>query len=230
MLNKAQIILMVALSLLSFPLLSKNSQDGRYIPSKEDAKVAAKNYQEMNYGKAFSDFERLAYIGDKHAQYMLSIMFLYGQGTEKNPAKSYAWSKLSTETNSEPLISHFKKLTASLPQETIGQGEEVYSKIYKRYNDVAIAREYRSYFNDQIPTCTGSRIKGNCGNVQIACSDKGSLNTEKRCKKEALKYHPIYIAKMQENQKRVHKYIVNNAKTSVTVRQKSDNENKDTEK
>lgn len=230
MLNKAQIIMIMILSILSSPVWSKNSNDERYIPSKEDAKIAAKDYQEKNYEKAYSGFEKLAYIGDKHAQYMLSIMFLYGQGTERNLAKSYAWSKLSTETNSEPLVSHFKKLTASLPQETIGQGEDFYSKIYKDYNDVAIAREYRNYFNDQIPTCTGSRIKGNCGNVKIACSDQGSLHTEKRCKKEALKYHPIYIAKMQENQKRVHKYIVNNAKTSVTVRQKSDNENKDIEK
>ncbi len=65
--------------------------------SKSDFNQAVKNYESGNYKEALAEFQSLAEIGNKSAQYNLGFMYLDGLGTKQDLAKAYAWIKLSDE-------------------------------------------------------------------------------------------------------------------------------------
>ncbi|AUD78655.1 hypothetical protein CW740_05065 [Kangiella profundi] len=56
---------------------------------------AVKQYEEGHYQKAFMEFQSLAEIGHKAAQFNLGVMFLEGTAVEADPVKAYAWIKLA---------------------------------------------------------------------------------------------------------------------------------------
>lgn len=62
-----------------------------------DFNQAVKNYEAGDYKKAFLEFQYLAEIGNKNAQYNLGFMYLDGLGVKQDLYKAYAWIKLSNE-------------------------------------------------------------------------------------------------------------------------------------
>lgn len=56
-----------------------------------------KAYLKMNYKGAFAHWESLAEAGNADAQYFLGIMYLNGQGTEKNWPEAGKWFQASAE-------------------------------------------------------------------------------------------------------------------------------------
>ncbi|WP_417446608.1 energy transducer TonB [Kangiella sp.] len=56
---------------------------------------AVKYYEEGNHQKALTEFQALAEIGHKGAQFNLGVMYLEGTGVQSDPVKAHAWIKLS---------------------------------------------------------------------------------------------------------------------------------------
>ncbi len=56
-----------------------------------DYRRARSAYEAGNYAKAFQIFEHLSNMGDSHAQYDLSLMYLQGIGTQKNIEQGWIW-------------------------------------------------------------------------------------------------------------------------------------------
>lgn len=56
---------------------------------------AAEAYENKDYEAAFKEFSELARLGNKRAQFNLGVMYLNGEGVEKNISLAYAWGKLS---------------------------------------------------------------------------------------------------------------------------------------
>lgn len=77
------LLLSIALS-LSFPL-------------KADLLSATLAYNTGKHQQAFAEFKRLAKLGNKDAIYNIGVMFLYGQGIEKNLSEAHAWFSLAAD-------------------------------------------------------------------------------------------------------------------------------------
>jgi uncharacterized protein len=66
--------------------------------SMADFNAAIDNYYAKNYEQAYKEFSSLAEIGEKRAQFNLSVMYFKGEYVEKDINKAYAWSQLAGES------------------------------------------------------------------------------------------------------------------------------------
>lgn len=66
-------------------------------PAKADLLSATLAYNTGEHQQAFKEFQRLAKLGNKDAIYNIGVMFLYGQGIEKNLQKAHAWFSLAAD-------------------------------------------------------------------------------------------------------------------------------------
>ena len=77
--------LLVLLCLLFVPL------------TKADLLSATLDYHQGNFNEAQQEFQQLAYLGNADAIYNIAVMYLHGQGVEKNKAQAYAWFSLAAD-------------------------------------------------------------------------------------------------------------------------------------
>ncbi len=54
-------------------------------------------YNTGKYQQAFTEFQRLAKLGNKDAIYNIGVMYLYGQGIKKNLSEAHAWFSLAAD-------------------------------------------------------------------------------------------------------------------------------------
>jgi TonB family protein len=66
-------------------------------PIKADLLSATLAYNTGKYQQAFDEFQRLAKLGNKDAIYNIGVMYLYGQGIEKNLSEAHAWFSLAAD-------------------------------------------------------------------------------------------------------------------------------------
>lgn len=66
-------------------------------PLKADLLSATLAYNTGKHQQAFTEFHRLAKLGNKDAIYNIGVMFLYGQGIEKNLSNAHAWFSLAAD-------------------------------------------------------------------------------------------------------------------------------------
>ncbi len=64
---------------------------------KADILSATLAYNQGEYQTAYQEFQRLSLLGNKDAIYNVGVMFLYGQGVEKNLTHAYAWFLLAAD-------------------------------------------------------------------------------------------------------------------------------------
>ena len=64
---------------------------------KADLLSATVNYHQANYSLAFEQFEQLAKLGNKDAIYNIAVMYLHGQGVDKNIIKAHSWFLLAAD-------------------------------------------------------------------------------------------------------------------------------------
>ncbi len=67
------------------------------LPLKADLLSATTAYNKGNYQQAFDEFKRLAKLGNKDALYNIGVMYLFGQGREKDLTNAHAWFSLAAE-------------------------------------------------------------------------------------------------------------------------------------
>ncbi len=67
------------------------------LASKADLQSATLAYHQGHYQQAQQQFYQLAQLGNVDAIYNIGVMYLHGQGHEKNPAKAYAWFSLAAD-------------------------------------------------------------------------------------------------------------------------------------
>ncbi len=72
-------------------------------------------YKKGDYAAALPIFERIAELGHHNAQFNVGIMYLNGQGVEKDETKAYAWFSLAAESGDEKLTSIRDKIFKAIP-------------------------------------------------------------------------------------------------------------------
>ena len=65
--------------------------------AKADLLSATLDYHQGHFSKAKQEFLQLAQLGNPDAIYNIAVMYLHGQGVEKNTAQAYAWFSLAAD-------------------------------------------------------------------------------------------------------------------------------------
>lgn len=106
--------------------------------AKADFNDATEAYADKKYQQAFSEFERLAQIGNKRAQFNLGVMYLNGEFVPQDKIKAYAWGKLS-EHSARPEFSQIAKtLKQQFNADELEQAETAFKALQNAYGDEQI--------------------------------------------------------------------------------------------
>ena len=58
---------------------------------------AYRAFDAKNYEKAFVHLQKASKLGHKHAQYLLSLLYMEGKGTQQDFAQAYIWLNVASE-------------------------------------------------------------------------------------------------------------------------------------
>ncbi|NVK21352.1 MAG: TonB family protein [Kangiellaceae bacterium] len=95
------------------------------------------------------EFQTLAEIGNKSAQYNLGMMYLDGLGTKQDLVKAWAWIKLSDEDaqKEQELLANIEK---HLVEDKKQEAEFYYNSIFGSFGKQALVSQLMPVFNDRV--------------------------------------------------------------------------------
>ena len=100
---------------------------------------AINNYEQGKFEEAFLEFQSLAEVGHKPAQFNLGLMYVEGIGTEVDLTKGYGWIKLSDkDVNNEQAL--LKEIFNSLDKAAQQEAEYFYNVLNASYSEEALAK------------------------------------------------------------------------------------------
>ncbi len=164
MLNIAKLFLVVSLVATTY------TTNASY--SKEESRKADQAFETKDYDTAFSKYSELAKVGDKFAQYRLSVMHLEGFGTQTNDIEAYAWAALASQDKT-PVIEQYRDAVYLLiPEGQKEAAEKLKDDYYNNYSDPNLVRAALKETKKLLRKCTGTRIRGGagCDRVRTASS------------------------------------------------------------
>lgn len=103
------------------------------------------DYAIGNYKNAMCDFQASAWYADKVSQLSIGLMYLNGQGVQKDPVKAYAWVALSAEREYPQFEKTRDGIWQQLNPDQQKQALALEQTLYKQFGDVsAKPREVRA--------------------------------------------------------------------------------------
>ncbi|HVF35000.1 MAG TPA: hypothetical protein VND91_06720 [Candidatus Saccharimonadia bacterium] len=90
-------------------------------------------YQREDHAKAFELYSRNACTGDKGSQFALGSMYLFGEGTQADGMKAYAWLASAAEAREPRFQSEFRKLDQVIPSEHRDAAKRAADDVIARY-------------------------------------------------------------------------------------------------
>ncbi len=103
-----------------------------------DYATAYQAYQSKEFATAFTEFERLAKLGDLDSQKNLAAMYARGEGTQTNWVEAYAWASLLPSKDGQPDLivrTAQKKLT----EDQLTTAQQLASSYAKQFSQSAVA-------------------------------------------------------------------------------------------
>ncbi len=97
-------------------------------------------FADGDYKQARKLYYQLAYLGNKYAQYKLSIMYMYGYHVEQNWSRAYAWAHTAAEHGQDSLVEHKQTVWQAVPGNQRDKASKIADKYMEQYNDKNIAR------------------------------------------------------------------------------------------
>ncbi|PAJ72463.1 energy transducer TonB [Pseudoalteromonas sp. NBT06-2] len=82
--------------------------------TKADLLSATVNYHQAKYNLAFEQFEQLVKLGNKDAIYNIAVMYLHGQGVDKNIIKAHSWFLLAADYGLADASEHASLIAAQI--------------------------------------------------------------------------------------------------------------------
>ncbi|MCW8857521.1 MAG: TonB family protein [Kangiella sp.] len=98
---------------------------------------AVEHYEDGDYKQAFMEFQSLAEIGHKEAQFKLGLMFKEGAGTDKDLVKAYGWIKLSDE-NTQTKLELIDQVYQQLNNQQQAEAVSFYASLNETLNEEAL--------------------------------------------------------------------------------------------
>lgn len=106
-----------------------------YHPDLFGMSVGMRRYAQQDYAGALKYFEIGAYYSDKLSQLSLGLMYMNGEGVEKDPVTAYAWFDLAAERGYPDFVATRESLKAQLSKDQLAQAIELRKKLGQRYGD-----------------------------------------------------------------------------------------------
>ena len=104
-------------------------------------------YADGNYAKAMDYFKLGARYADKLSQLSIGLMYLHGEGVERDPATAYAWLSLAAERNYPRYVATRDELWKELNASQRAQATATLTQLSAEYGDAVakprMARELR---------------------------------------------------------------------------------------
>ena len=116
---------------------------------------AMREYEAGQYGKAQAIFSRLAQLGQHDSQHNLAVMYLHGQGVEKDLSLSYAWALLAAESGDAVFIKTRDTIKKNIADPTLSLALSRAEELKKRYGLQALNMSL-------LPELVAADISGYC--------------------------------------------------------------------
>lgn len=115
-------------------------------------------YADHNYAGAMKYFEIGAYYADKLSQLNIGLMYLNGEGIDKNPVNAFAWISIAAERDYADFVATRDRVKATLTPEQFMQAETLRAKLAEKYADVVAKPRMEKQLRLGRAQMTGSRL------------------------------------------------------------------------
>jgi len=143
--------------------------------TQEAADVA---FVEGDYKKARKLYYQLAYVGNKYAQYKLSIIYMHGYEVDQNWPRAYAWAHTAAEFGQDSLVQHKKAVWQRIPEGQQEKSRVIADKYMEQYNDKNIARVlWIKARQKDLKSIGRGHMNDSMVSVQTPCDDPSAQST-----------------------------------------------------
>lgn len=128
---------------------------------------AARFYESGWYHSARSRYFAAAWWADKLAQFNVGVMYLHGQGVERDLARGLAWLKLAAERGYPDMVTAVEEVELRLEDATLRQAQEILEgELLPEYGDAVAIDRTVARMERERRRVTGSRV-GAIGNLTV---------------------------------------------------------------
>lgn len=127
-----------------------------------------RRYAHKDYAGALKYFEVGAYYADKLSQLCLGLMYMNGEGVNKDPVTAYAWLDLAAERDYPEFAATRDGLKTQLSPEQLAQALEVRRTLAERYGDAVAKPRMVLQLRQGQMQMTGSRTGFDSGMNHLA--------------------------------------------------------------
>jgi hypothetical protein len=148
---RTAIVVVTCCLMVSIPLAQGGTKDSSYATKKALSTMnkmstlghpdlffefdAMGRYAKGDYSGAMRNFLQAAEYADKPSQLSIGLMYLNGQGVEKDPVKAYAWVALSAERNYPSFVATRSQIWGLLTPEQRQQAIKLQQSLDTEYGD-----------------------------------------------------------------------------------------------
>ncbi len=136
--------------------------------------LADKLFDDGKYKAAEKHYKTLGRVGDKYAQYRLSVIYHQGLNSRRNLPEAYAWAHVAAMNNHQGLVEHRDQVWASIPAAQHTESKKKAERFESLYSDISIARRLERASRQRLNSCTGSRVGSTCESVYAAAMPRAA--------------------------------------------------------
>lgn len=128
---------------------------------------AAKFYESGWYHSARSRYFAAAWWADKLAQFNVGVMYLHGQGVERDLARGLAWLKVAAERGYPDMVTAVEQVQLRLNEDQLARAQAIFeSELLPDYGDEVAIERTAVRMERERRRATGSRT-GFVGNLTV---------------------------------------------------------------
>lgn len=118
-----------------------------------DYNRALHDYEENKFAEAFTEFKRLAELGDADSQRNLAAMYARGEGVSKNVVEAYGWATLALAQDPDGAGQLRQALIKGMTKEEIEAGQKREQGLQGQFSQQALATNLMPISSGRQPDC-----------------------------------------------------------------------------
>src|SRR5690606_21314242 len=123
-------------------------------------------YGEKDHPRAFAEFKRAAWYGDKPSQAIVGEMLWIGLGTELDRAAAYVWMELAADRGYTSFVRKRDMYWSQLQEHERDRARALGPSIRAEYGDDVTGPRLAQVFKRELRKMTGSRLGSQTSQVQ----------------------------------------------------------------
>jgi hypothetical protein len=140
--------------------------------------VGMQRYAHHQFHDALKHFEIGAYYADKPSQLCIGLMYMNGEGVQKDPVTAYAWLDLASERKYPDFIATRDRVKATLTPDQLAKAQALRVQLGERYGDAMAKHRMEVQLRvGLINDFTGSHVGFDSGISQFRPGPCGPLLT-----------------------------------------------------